>query len=186
MAIFIHFPSKVGEREALVGEQPSLLAQRVALVGERLSLLVDRVALIGQQPSLVGEREALVPDREALVGQREPLVVEQPSLIGQRVALIADRLILIGDGSLKGRDRPAMVWHWKTPLSRQNLPGSPHAMPLSPGCKILLRRQPDDVSQRRLWLEVHAVFQFFHARFAAAHVVKARRVGLVVGNQFNL
>jgi len=51
--------------------------------------------------------------------------------------------------------------------------------------KFLSRRQLDDLAQRRLRLELHAAFQFFHQRLAAAHVVKARRIGLVVGNQFN-
>src|SRR5471030_2065306 len=45
------------------------------------------------------------------------------------------------------------------------------------------RRQPDDFAQRRLRFEFHEAFQFFHERFAAAHVVKARRIRPVVGNQ---
>ena len=38
---------------------------------------------------------------------------------------------------------------------------------------ISTRRQPDDFAQRRLRFELYEAFQFFHARFATAHVVKA-------------
>ena len=57
---------------------------------------------------------------------------------------------------------------------------------LRPARDILFRRQPDDFAQGCLRFEVHKAFQFFHERFAAAHVVKARRICLIVWNQFNL
>src|SRR5438046_1866273 len=48
------------------------------------------------------------------------------------------------------------------------------------------RRQLDNFRKRCARAKIYKTFQFFHERFAAAHVVEARRVGLVVGNQFNL
>jgi len=43
-------------------------------------------------------------------------------------------------------------------------------------------RQQNNFPQRRLRFKLHATFQFFHERFAAAHVIKAWCISLVVGN----